>query len=33
MLVRGVGGEIRGKFHRIRARIIAYLRDCLVNVG
>jgi|HubBroStandDraft_6_1064221.scaffolds.fasta_scaffold90114_2 hypothetical protein len=28
MLVRGVGGEIRGKFHRIRARIIAYLRDC-----
>ena len=28
MLVRGVGGEIRWKFHRIRAGIIAYLRDC-----
>jgi hypothetical protein len=28
MLVGGVGGEIRGKFHRIRAGIIAYLHDC-----
>jgi hypothetical protein len=28
LLIAGASWEIRGKFHRIRARIIAYLSDC-----